>query len=198
MATSQTTYLGLVKPTPGTKEPYSRTVENANLDKIDAAIGPKFTNTATATAANTVTETQMYGATILPVVAQSVWKVVAFGSADNTTGSPTITFKLKVGGVVVATVVVTMTSSAGTGRAWRLEGEVVCMTTGVSGTWSGSLHGEAYTGAAYVSLVDATTSTITRDTTIGNNLEITATWSAANAANIVRCPGGYVHRVTNA
>jgi hypothetical protein len=198
MATTLSTYLGLVKPTPGTKEPYSRTVENANVDKVDSAIGPKFTNTATSSAGNTTTETQMYGATILPASQQTVWKISAFGTVDNTTGSPTVTYKLKIGGVVVATVVLTMGASAGTNRAWNLEGELVCITTGVTGTWSGTLHGHANTGAALVVLVDSTVSTITRDTTIGNVFEITATWSAANAANIARCPGGYIYRVTNA
>lgn len=39
MATTTTTRLGLVKPTPGTGEPVNRGTENANLDKIDTAIG---------------------------------------------------------------------------------------------------------------------------------------------------------------
>lgn len=36
MATTSTTELGLIKPTPGTKEPYTVANENSNSDKIDA------------------------------------------------------------------------------------------------------------------------------------------------------------------
>lgn len=199
MSTTQTTFLNLVKPTPNTKEPYSRATENANLDKLDTAIGPKFTNTATATVGNSASEGQLYGATILPASQQTVWKVVAFGAIDNTTGSPTITFRLKLGGVTVATYVLTMTSTAGTGRKFRVEGEIICMTTGVSGTWSGTMHGTADTGAVMQPFVAGTDPTITKDTTLSsNNLEITAQWSVANAANTMRCVGGFVNRVTNA
>lgn len=198
MSNTLTTFLNLWKPTPGTKEPYNPVQENLNLDKLDTAIGPKFTNTATVTQSNNVTDNQMYGATILPASQQSVWKIVAFGSFDNTTGSPTITYRLKLGGVTVGTYVLTVTASAGTSREWRVEGEVVCMTTGVSGTWSGSMHGVANTGAVMQPFVDGPDPTITKDTTVSNTLEVTAQWSAASASNVIRCPGGYVYRVTNA
>jgi hypothetical protein len=197
MSNTTTTFLGMIKPTPGTREPYSRSNENGNLDKVDAAIGPKYANTGTSSASNTTGETQMFGAFTLPANQQSVWKIVCFGTFDNTTGSPTITFRVKIGGVTVATYVLTVGASAGTVRAWRVEGEVICMTTGASGTWAGNLSGHANTGAAQVSFVDATNPTIVRDTTVSNTLEITAQWSAASASNVIRCPGAFVYRVTN-
>lgn len=47
MATTTTTRLGLVKPTPGTGEPVNRSVMNTDYDKIDAAVGALICTEAT-------------------------------------------------------------------------------------------------------------------------------------------------------
>jgi hypothetical protein len=158
VSTSLSTYLNLVKPVPGTKEPWNQVTENANTDKLDSAIGPKYTNTSNPTVNTSTSENQMFGATILPASQQSVWRIVAWGS-HGSTATPTLTIRAKLGGVQIGAIVIS--PAAGSGRMWRAEAEVVCMTTGVSGTWSGILSLQYNDGSGQKSAVDGVNPTLT-------------------------------------
>ncbi|MET9909698.1 glycosyl hydrolase family 28-related protein [Streptomyces sp. NPDC006476] len=163
--------------------------------------------TSTTTVSNTTTETVLHTFTIAgsDASAGSVYAIKATGTMDWTTGSPTLTLRVRLGGVtgaVIATCVLTCTSSASTAApAWAVEGDAVCITTGSSGTWRGTIKAVGqivsggFTAAANPATAGAPSAAVTQSTTSTNDLVITAQWSAAATANTVRCDTGYGQRI---
>ena len=163
--------------------------------------------TSTTTVSNTTTETVLHAFTIAGSDASSgsVYAIKATGTMDWTTGSPTVTFRVRMGGVsgaVIASCVITCTSSASTAApAWTVEGDAVCVTTGSSGTWRGTIKALAaiisggFTAAANPATAGAPSAAVTQSTTSTNDLVITAQWSAASGSNTVRCDTGYAQRI---
>lgn len=163
--------------------------------------------TSTTTLSNSTTETVLHTFTIAGSDASvgSVYSIRATGTMDWTTGSPTVTFRVRLGGVSGATIAsctVACTSSASTsGPAWNVEGDIVCITTGSSGTWRGSIKALAgiqsggFGAAANPATAGAPSSAVTQTTTSTNDLVITAQWSAASASNTIRCDTGYASRI---
>jgi hypothetical protein len=183
---TNTQFLSLVKP--AVSEAYDVAIVNTNMDVIDSMVGPRSTSGSAVTVANTTTETSIAGTT-LPANAAAigrVFKLVVVGQA-GVTGTPTLTFRARIGGVtgaLLGTVVVTAASGV-TGKAWRAEAELICVTTGVSGTWLGAITvidelGNTLPSAANVGMI---TTPVTKDTTIAEDLTISVQWSAANALN---------------
>jgi hypothetical protein len=162
--------------------------------------------TSTTTVSNTTTETVLHSFTIpgSDASAGSVYRIAAMGTMDWTTGSPTVTFRVRLGGIagtVIATCVVACTASASTAApAWSVEGDIVCVTTGGTGTWRGMIKAlggivsGGFTAAANPATAGAPSAAVTQSTTATNDLVVTAQWSAASATNTVRCDTGHAQR----
>ncbi|HET9382262.1 MAG TPA: hypothetical protein VFP69_15725 [Streptomyces sp.] len=153
-----------------------------------------------ATAANTTAET-VVGSWTIPAGDAAVgtgYRFALHGTA-STTGTPTLTLRVRLGGAtgaVIAAYTAVTTGSGISSRGWRIEGALHCVTTGASGTWAGgaalSHHLTGTTGVAQHELTDAP---VTRDTTVDQALVVTAQWSAAAAANTAAGTAGSLQRV---
>ncbi|MFE7624617.1 glycosyl hydrolase family 28-related protein [Streptomyces sp. NPDC057509] len=162
--------------------------------------GDAPTSRSLATVANSTTET---------IVAS--WSIPAGDAADfasyrftaqgvaSSTGTPTLTVRVRLGGVsgaVIAAFSAVTTSSGISGRGWRVDGSLLAVAPGSSSaTWAGGAtlthHLSSTTGAVQNELTDGT---ITRDSTSSQALVVTAQWSAANASNSAQCQVGQLVR----
>ena len=149
-----------------------------------------FTQTASVTIADTVTQTSVVstgvGSVTLPanffVVGKTV-RVTALGF-HSSTGSPSVNVRIKVDGVTIATG--TVASGNGTDDGFVIEGILTCRSTGVSGTLQGQgRYAELHSSGAQVGLVDLAPETI--DTTIANVVDVTFKWNTAAAGNTITC-----------
>lgn len=160
-------------------------------------LDPRLT---TATVANTVTETVVGTFTIPAADAQAggVYRGTVYGTA-STTGTPTLTFKVRLGGVagqVLATFPAITTASGLVTGGWLAEVRLMCLTNGASATWaaSASLNHQIASLTAGASSPALTNGTVTVDSTVAETLVITATWSAASASNTVSSTAGLLYR----
>ncbi|MFJ3587544.1 glycosyl hydrolase family 28-related protein [Streptomyces sp. NPDC090231] len=185
----------------------SRNCSTANISVSSTVTGAvRWNNTgdaptaqSVATASNTTTET---------VVAS--WSIPAGDAADrcayrftaqgvaSTTGTPTLTIRVRLGGVsgvVVAAFTAVTTSSAISGRGWRVDGSLLPIALGASGTWAGGAtlthHLSSTAGVVQHELTDAA---VTRDSTSSQALVVTAQWSAASASNTASATVGQLTR----
>ncbi len=199
MATTTTPVLGLVKPTPGTAEPYSRATENANLDAIDSAVGTKTSKFTTTTVGNTTTETSVMSVSIPANPPQgSMYHMRVWGTYDNVASATNFTVRVKIGGSQLTAVTVNTPASAQTFSGLSINFDVVVATTGAAGTWRGELWGIKSDSASGTGpLLAIPGSALTKDQTVANNMEITIQWAVANASNVVRIDGGIHRRLTN-
>jgi hypothetical protein len=169
--------------------------------------GGTFRNTLSSavTVANTVTETILASCTIpaSDMVVGADYRITAWGIA-SVTGTPTITFNARIGGVAGGKLggsgARTAQSGAAT-RPWKVELQFTCLSTGTTGTTFGnvvtseiiSVSG-GFPGPAAV-IMDGS-SAVTVNTTVSQVLCITAVWSAASASNTVTCEGWTAERVS--
>jgi hypothetical protein len=162
-----------------------------------------FWNTVDASAiANTTTETIIFPNQTVPAnyfYAGRQLRVKAFGR-HSTTGTPTLTFRFRWGGVsgtVLAATGAMVTGSTVTAGIWRIDLVIQCRSDGSSGTLFviggaeigddatstvGSVtnsHANDFMGSAGV----ATPAAVTVDLTTDTALSLTAQWSAASASN---------------
>lgn len=154
-----------------------------------AAIRPQAA--ATTTVANTITETAI-GTLTIPAndtAVGAVYRIVAFGTA-SVTGTPTFTIRGRLGGAAgtLAATIGPVTASTGvTNQTWSCEFDVVCLTTGGSGTWMPRLVVAQNVSGASVQtgtiLLPTAGASVTRDTTASSDMVITWAWSAASASN---------------
>jgi hypothetical protein len=141
------------------------------------------------TIANSTTETVVTRLTVpggQPKVG-SAWEGTCVGVVSTaTTGSPQITANLRIGGLTgtsIASIVIGATTSQTNVSFW-IGFHAGCVTTGVSGTWVGSVHDvDVLTGPAANVVVSPTP--VTQDTTISNDLVLTLQWGAAVSGNSV-------------
>lgn len=146
---------------------------------------------ATVTVANTVTETTI-GTLTIPAndaAVGAVYRVVVFGTA-SVTGTPTFTIRGRLGGAagtLAATIGAVTASSGVTAQTWSVEFDIVCLTTGGSGTWMPRMvvvqnvsAAAAQTGTV---LLPVSGASVTRDTTASSDMVVTWAWSAASASN---------------
>jgi hypothetical protein len=139
------------------------------------------------TIASTAAETAFNTTTVLPANYCQPGRVIRLTASGvwGNTGSPSILMKIKFGSTLLAQ---SSNASAGTGvsnQAWRLEFQITCTTTGVSGT--NESHGVIFwfnsaTSSADWSLVGNST---TFDTTAAQTLQMTAQWNASSASNTI-------------
>lgn len=164
--------------------------------------GDAPTSKSIATAANTATETVVASWSIPAGDAAdgAIYRFVAQGVA-STTGTPTLTIRVRLGGAsgaVVAAFSAVTTSSAISGRGWRVDGSLLAVSPGsASATWAGSAtlvhHLTSTTGQVQTEVSDGT---ITRDSTSSQSLVVTAQWSAASASNTAQCLAGQLARAS--
>jgi hypothetical protein len=149
---------------------------------------PLFSQTADPTVANTTPPTGLFGTGVgsltLPaglLTAGSVIRITMTGHY-STTGTPTFTLAVNLGGTELATTGAKSLETAASNIGWKLEFEIVCRTTGATGTVVAS-------GIARFRLDGdfgmVKTTAVTIDTT--GTLAITApgTWGTADASNSI-------------
>lgn len=150
-----------------------------------------YAQTADKTIANTVTETTLIGTgngslTINANSVSATGTIFRFYSSGlyTVTGTPTITFKVKLGSTVLATTVTSALS--GTNKWWEICLTLIVRTTGATGTiMMGGFV--AYNGATYVlDAIDNGGSATTVDFTASKLFDVTVTWSAASASNTIK------------
>lgn len=160
-----------------------------------AISGCVFTQTATVTVANTVTETTLVGSgvgtTTLPAaffVAGKTIRVRARGyrSTESIIGGA-ITLKVKAGSTALATCIEPMASVNLTSEEWTLEYEFTCRTTGASGTVIGQGTVGFATEDGFSIRALKNTATVTIDTSASQAVSVTAQWDSADAANTISC-----------
>lgn len=153
-----------------------------------------------ATVASTTAESVLATWTIPAndALAGTAYRFTAQGVA-STTGTPTLTIRVRLGGTsgaVIAAFTAVTTGSAISGRGWRVEGSLVSLTPGSSGTWVGgaslSHHLASTTGATQSELTDAA---VTRDSTADQPLVVTAQWSASSASNTASATAAVMQRI---
>lgn len=149
--------------------------------------GTRFVSTADATVANTTTETTIIGtgtgmSQTIAAGEMAIGRTITVRTMGyvSSTGSPTITFKMKHGTTVVATspaITCTSLTSAGVDVFFT----ITFRTIGASGTVT--VTGYAVVNGTTTPIVTAGTTTV--DTTASKLLDVTATWSAASASNTI-------------
>lgn len=163
---------------------------------------------AQTTVANTATETVIASMTVPAndAVVGAVYRIKAWGTISAAAATtPTMNWKWKIGGTGGYQMAQSSNRTAGAAgaatRAWQCVGEVVCLATGASGSFQGSLlttEGWSVTGGPPIVtpavILDGTTPG-TRDSTASQQICLTATWTPANAANTLTCLGYYAERI---
>jgi hypothetical protein len=163
---------------------------------------------AQTTVANTVTETVIASMTVPAndAVVGAVYRIKAWGTISAAAATtPTMNWKWKIGGTGGYQMAQSQNRTAATAgitnRAWQCVGEVVCLATGASGSFQGSLltiEGWSVTGGppivAPATILDGITPG-TRDSTASQQICLTATWGTANASNTLTCLGYYAERI---
>lgn len=161
--------------------------------------GVIYTTTASTTVANTVTETTLVGSGVgtdtLPtnfLVAGKTVRVSAWG-VYSTTGTPTLRYRVRMGGIagtVVLDTAAQTTASGVTNRGWRVDGLITCRTTGAGGTVFG--QGSSTVSSAAFAAASGTwdmenTATTAIDTTAAQQVVLSAEWGTASASNTITC-----------
>ena len=154
--------------------------------------GSIFAITADGAVSNTTTETTVLGTAAgtktLPTnffsAAGSTCRVTVCGTITNT-GTPTLDLKLKYGSTVIAsTGATTLVGITGTGN-FTATFMVTCRTTGASGTVRASGTLTYFSTGTTPNLVQFADQNTTINTTTSNAIDLTATWSIADASNTV-------------
>ena len=149
-----------------------------------------FSQIVDKTVANTTTETSLLsagrGSKTLPadtLKQGTVIRITLSGKLSDT-GNPTLNIRLKLGGTEVCSTGANNLDTSVTDVDWRTELHFVCRSTGASGTVQGGGYFSHDNGSDF-GMVNA--STITVDTTAALDIDVTATWGTADAANTITC-----------
>lgn len=197
MSSANTPNLGLFKATPGTAERFRTADVNSNMDKIDAAIGPTSIDITPSSFNNSTGETSLFTGQVGISLQASVYRVVAVGTYGHTSSATTLTVRLKHGGTTIITYTINTPASALSGRPFRIEAELFCLTSGATGTWKMGGVMVARVNTTDTPFVESPASYV-KDTTILQGFDITFQWGAANAANTVSVDSAIIHRLSNA
>lgn len=180
-------------------------VEADDLDRMEN--GHLMTPSVATTVASTTTEGFLAQVTIPAndAVAGQAYRLRAYGTF-GVTATPTLNIRPRLGGLSGSSWAQTgaQTIQSGvTNRLWLAEITLVCETPGAAATWSGPLQVQmAGVNAGTAPFIDGEvtriidgTASFTLDSTVSNIFGITATWSAANAANTITCKGFTAERL---
>jgi len=163
---------------------------NNGMNENISTVG--FTQTASATVANTTTETSILstgvGTKTLPanfLVAGKTVRIKVEGYVSNLL-TPTIQIRVKLGSTVVLdTTAVTMTTITGN-RRFNAESTITCRTTGASGTVFSQGEARYFTIASTANSIDMiNTAATTINTTTTQAIDVMVTWGTANASNSI-------------
>lgn len=146
--------------------------------------------------ANTTTETALFPAFTLPanfLQDGRCLRIVAYGKL-STTGTPTLTFAIRLGGAAGTLIATTEALTMGSGVAnvnWALEAMLQVRSNGATGTvivfgkcFVHTAAGTVLVNVFGVSGFDAPAS-VAVDLTVQQDLVVTADWSAASASNTI-------------
>lgn len=136
----------------------------------------------------------------------SCYRIKAWGTL-TCSGTPTVTFKAKIGGIGGLTLATSGALTPGVAsagnRTFSLEANVSCLQTGVSGAWFGVLQGvQAFTmGSGSNPYLNAPTildgiSSVTKDTTVLQQFALTVQWSTASTGNTCAIQGWYAEKIS--
>lgn len=172
-------------------EMVSAAMLNAEIrDQMQALLDARPVSVAT-TVANTTAETVVAAYTIPANQAQagSIYRLVAAGPISFLANAQ-VTWRARIGGAggtVLATMGPTSASStAQSTKEFHVQLDARCAATGTGGLWFASfweIRNWTQTGSAGEVQMNGSDGNITRDTTISNDLVITAQWAAASASN---------------
>lgn len=149
-----------------------------------------YSQAASATVANTVSETTVISATgaegsvTLPAnffSASGVALKVRVWGIHSATGNPTIEWKVKIGGTVILDTTAVISGNS-TNQAFDIDGVITCRTTGTTGTVFGQ---GKYIEVGNALFPMSNTGTQTLNTTISNVVDITVQWGTAAVGNTV-------------
>lgn len=127
-----------------------------------------------------------------------VLRLTAQGRISTTSSSPTITFDVRLGAVIVfnGAAVATVAAGAQTNKTWQLEALLTCRAIGASTSANlmgiGKLTSSAVVGSSggnanTALLPDSAPAVGTGfDSTVSNVVDLFATWSASSASNSVQ------------
>lgn len=123
------------------------------------------------------------------------YRWLIFGSTD-TTGTPTIRFRFYVGSAAGANLIFDSgsgtTNGAATNKPWSILAWMMVITTGTTGTFEG--FGLANSAHINASPLTNNNHASTINTTVSNDVIVTAQWGTANASNNCRTLAGSAQR----
>ena len=169
-------------------------VAPSTLDGIPVV--PLFVMTADKTVANTVTETSLFaggsGSLTIAANALTVGGIIDFRLTGiiSDTATPTLRLRVKFGATTILDSTA-VTLGAITNDYFEVKGQIICRTTGVSGTVIGAALFDT-SGGDLLPLVrtGGSPDTVTIDTTATQAFDITLEWGAASASNTVTAQVG--------
>lgn len=133
----------------------------------------------------------------------TTFRISAWGNIDNPTSVITYSPKIKWGGILgtalMATPIITGTTTAQTNRDWELTARVTIRSLGSSGTATAMLHlgnhSASITGQFQSDVATSGATPITVDTTINKDISLTWTMSSPSGTPHVRTFGGVIEIV---
>jgi hypothetical protein len=159
---------------------------------------------APTTVANTTAESvlQLVNVPADDAVIGSTYRIRVFGTAA-VTGTPTITFRLRLGGVTgtaVLPIALGVTARSGmTDGYWEMDAILTCTSSpGAGATWSGTArftHNFVSSVTTYTSVGPVVLASASVPSNVSQDYVLTVTWSAASASNTVTARGGESGRV---
>lgn len=145
-----------------------------------------FTNATSGTAiANTLTETdfdQNFSLIANAIKSNSVLRV-KFSGSYGTTGTPNVTFKLKLGTTTLINTGTLPPASGASNKGWCFDANIYCITAGASATIRYDLR-MTFNGVNDFIIVSGDVTGV--DTTTAATLKLTGQWDTANASNTIR------------
>lgn len=152
-------------------------------------VGCTFTQTASVTVANTITETTLTGSGIGSLTLNANYLTVGKSIRIRASGfhsavsNPNIRIRVKFGSTTILDTT-SVSSRNSTNGGWTIDAVIACRTTGVSGTVIG--QGQyTETGGNVHQMVNTTTTTV--NTTTSQAITVTAEWGTASASNTITC-----------
>jgi hypothetical protein len=186
---------GLTTPEQGVMELINNTLSFTNLAVRRSVVQGQSVRTATATVANTTTETEVFscsqGANYLTAGKQIEVSLQGLYTSISGAGANTLTVRIKYAGVTLVTLVTSEANN--TDQVVDIIAKFTCRTSGGGGT--GQIYGKCDINNV---LTDPSQiASFALDTTTAQNLTITVQWSDASASNDIRITQGRAICVDN-
>lgn len=164
------------------------------LTRTVTASAQLFAQTASATVANTTTETTLAstgeGSLTLPANFLRPGRTVrvrASGFASDT-GTPTLRFRVKLGSTTIGDTGAIALTGTVSNEGFVVDYELTCRTAGASGTviGQGFSHVDNSTNTGLLESLPSTAA-VTVNTTTAQAVSVTAQWGTASSSNTITC-----------